>query len=651
MRLKFQTTQVIAYALVVILMGISTIFIGISFISDTVVNEAKVRVQLNLNSAWFAYNEEIARLQTAVVLASQYQFLRNCLTNPDANQTVCTQIEQHKEKYGLDYLHLLDIHGHIINPKEGQTGIRTDIIISRAFQGETAFGTLLLPVDQLLLESQKIAEQAYIPLVQTRHATPTSKNVENRGMVVEAAIPILGMDNRVMGVIYGGVLLNRKYELVDIIRTSAFGNNIYKGKPLGTVTIFLWDVRIATNVIKSDSTRAIGTRVSEEVYNRVLIQGERFADRAFVVNDWYLSAYDPIYDPGGNIIGILYVGLLEQKYLDYKIKLTYEFIGIGFLVILVSLGVALYLSGYLRRPILNLVSATKGISAGELKTRVSEKEGSLEIQQLARSFNKMVSSLESRTKELQNATKKLQEAYNKADEKNRAYMEMLGFVTHELKSPLASIVFAINSLRDHILGPLNQSQESILKAASNSADYLNATIANFLNLSRIEEGELKIKTTAVPFRKTVIDPVLQRLSEMASDNKMKVSCAVPDNLEITCDPDLLISVFQNLISNAIKYGRQGGNITIDMQESHKQYMFTVFNEGTGFGMEEMESLFTKFSRFNSENYGTKSGTGLGLFVTREIIKKHGGEIWGESEKGSWAKFTFTIPKKRKKKSH
>jgi two-component system NtrC family sensor kinase len=651
MRLKYRTIQIIAHASVVILMGVSTIFTGISFISDTVVKEAKVRVQLNLNSAWFAFNEEIARLQTAVVLASQYQLLRNTLTNPVATKTVFEQIEHHKEKYGLDYLHLLNIHGKIISAKDKKTGTRDDIIIARALKGETAYGTLLLPVEQLLLEGQELVDRAYIPLVQTRHALPTSKSEENRGMVIEAAIPILGTDNHVMGVVYGGILLNRKYELVDIIRTSAFGINTYKGKPLGTVTIFLEDVRIATNVIKLDSTRAVGTRVSEEVYNQVLIQGERFADRAFVVNDWYLSAYDPIYDPDDNIIGILYVGLLEKKYLDYKITLTYEFIGIGFLAILISLGLALYLAGYIRRPILNLVSATKGISAGELTTRVSESEGSLEIQQLAHAFNHMVSSLESRTKELQIATKELQEAYHKADEKNRAYMEMLGFVTHELKSPLASIVFTINSLRDHILGSLNHPQETILKAASNSADYLNATIANFLNLTRIEEGELKIKTATIPFRKTVIDPVLQRLSELASDKKMRITCAVPADLEITCDPDLLISVFQNLVSNAVKYGRQGGKINIDLQESHKQYMFTIYNEGSGFGVEEVENLFTKFSRFNSEYYGTKSGTGLGLFVTREIIKKHGGEIWGESEKGTWAKFTFTIPKKGRKKPH
>ena len=76
---------------------------------------------------------------------------------------------------------------------------------------------------------------------------------------------------------------------------------------------------------------------------------------------------------------------------------------------------------------------------------------------------------------------------------------MLGFVTHELKSPLASIVFAIGSSRDHILGPLNAEQEALLKAASISADYLRDTIANYLNLSRIEEGELKLHLAEVRF--------------------------------------------------------------------------------------------------------------------------------------------------------
>ena len=342
---------------------------------------------------------------------------------------------------------------------------------------------------ELLREGERLAERAHIPIVDTERATPTDRVAEDRGMVIEAAIPVRDSRERVLGVVYGGVLLNRKFSLVDRIRDAAFGDRTYQGKPVGTVTIFLGDVRIATNVMLDAGTRALGTRISEEVDDKVLRRGERFADRAFVVNDWYLSAYDPIRDPTGKVIGIIYVGLLEKQYLGYMSGLALEYLGITFLSLVLAAGIALYLSSGFRRPIMRLVRATRELSGGNLRARVQVVHASQEVTELARAFNSMAAVLEARGTELHEASLALQKAYREAAERNRAYLEMLGFVTHELKSPLASIVFAIGSLRDHILGPLNQEQEALLKAASISADYLRDTIANYLNLSRIEEGE------------------------------------------------------------------------------------------------------------------------------------------------------------------
>ena len=112
------------------------------------------------------------------------------------------------------------------------------------------------------------------------------------------------------------------------------------------------------------------------------------------------------------------------------------------------------------------------------------------------------------------------------------------------------------------------------------------------------------------------------------------------------------SVFQNLISNAIKYGKEGGKIIIDIEEPAGDDLlkFNVYNEGSGFTQEEGKKLFTKFSRFGLENQETKPGTGLGLFVTRKIIQKHGGDIKAESEPGKWANFIFTISTKIKSRN-
>ncbi len=649
MRLNFRTTQLLGYVLVVAIMGIFTIYAGFSFIGETVVKEAKLRVQMDLNSAWYVLNDESTLLQMSVSTASLQESLRNVLNTRKDLELAALRLESLRRKYELDYLTLTDQDG-VILVSAGSTApygrhVRSDPLIQQALEGIPSHGTVLISSEDLRQKNEELAKRASVPLVPTERARPTDKIEEDRGMALEAAVPIIGANDAILGVVYGGFLLNQRYDLVDKIRDDVFGKETYEGKPLGTVTIFLWDVRVATNVIKADYSRAIGTRVSEEVYEKVLERGERFGDRAFVVNDWYLSAYDPITDPAGDIIGILYVGLLEKKYLDYRSNLASRFLGISLLALLLSVGLAFYLSGTLRRPILKLVNATRELSAGNLETRVSDIEGSYEVAELANSFNSMAESLETRNKQLKEASIALEQALQEADEKNRAYLEMLGFVTHELKSPLASIMFTIGSLRERILGPLNDSQEKILKAASSSADYLNYTIANYLNMSRIEEGALKLNLGEIAIHKDIIDSVIERLSEMAADNDMKVLCDVPYDLKISCDRDLMTSVFQNLLSNAIKYGNEGGKIFMGVKKDAKAgcYKFNILNEGPGFTEEEAKELFTKFSRFRAENFGTKSGTGVGLFVTKGIIEKHGGKIWAESEPGEYANFLFTVP--------
>jgi two-component system NtrC family sensor kinase len=123
----------------------------------------------------------------------------------------------------------------------------------------------------------------------------------------------------------GGVLLNRNYEIVDRIKHIVFKDAKYKGKEIGTATIFLGDLRISTNVLDREGHRAIGTRVMKEVQEQVLEKGLSWIQRAYVVDDWYITAYEPIRDIQDQIVGILYVGILESKYVVMKEKLIFLF--------------------------------------------------------------------------------------------------------------------------------------------------------------------------------------------------------------------------------------------------------------------------------------------------------------------------------------
>lgn len=359
-------------------MGSFAIFTGLTFISDTVVNEAKLSVQNDLNAAWIAYNEEKALLQSFVSIIAQREFVRSSLAKSRISQKDNDILESLQNNYNLDFLLLINKDGEIVNSSNNKLtdDLKSLTVIRGALEGSVSSGTSLLSQNDLKLLGENNAGRAYIPLIPTERARPTEKSIEDRGMVIETAVPILGSEQTVQGVVYGGILLNQRYDLVDDIRKAVYDIDYYNGKPLGTVTIFLWDTRIATNVIKEDSTRAIGTRVSDEVYTKVLEKGERFGDRAFVVNDWYLSAYDPIKNIENEIIGILYVGLLEKKYLDYKSELTFKYLGMVLLALIVSAIIAYYFAGTIRKQISKLIDATSQIANGQLNTRVVDNEGS-----------------------------------------------------------------------------------------------------------------------------------------------------------------------------------------------------------------------------------------------------------------------------------
>ncbi|HPP45007.1 MAG TPA: cache domain-containing protein, partial [Methanomassiliicoccaceae archaeon] len=141
----------------------------------------------------------------------------------------------------------------------------------------------------------------------------------------------------------------------------------YQGKDVGFATIFLGGVRVSTNVMDVDQRRAIGTTVSREVYDRVIKEGQDWTGRAFVVNDWYISSYTPIYDIDRTIIGMLYTGILEAKYRDIKLQTTWLFLGITSLGMVVAFFISFRLGQSIIRRIRILRQATEAISSGNLE--------------------------------------------------------------------------------------------------------------------------------------------------------------------------------------------------------------------------------------------------------------------------------------------
>jgi two-component system sensor histidine kinase/response regulator len=244
--------------------------------------------------------------------------------------------------------------------------------------------------------------------------------------------------------------------------------------------------------------------------------------------------------------------------------------------------------------------------------------------------------------ELQNTNKELHQI-------NKNYMEILGFVSHEVKNALGIMIGSAELIEQETLGQINDSQKEMLKIFLRNCIQLQDMIRNYLNLSRLEKGEITIQKQFINYTEIIIEPVVKDLLPAVQMRDMIIQRKIPESFMIYSDPDLLKIVLSNLLNNAIKYGKPNGKIRIDAQDSGDKWLLGVWNEGEGIPKEKLSNLFSKFTRLNTVSSIHESGSGLGLYITRELIERQGGEIWAESDYGKWIWFRFRLPKPKQEK--
>ncbi|MGD8397691.1 MAG: HAMP domain-containing sensor histidine kinase [Anaerolineae bacterium] len=226
---------------------------------------------------------------------------------------------------------------------------------------------------------------------------------------------------------------------------------------------------------------------------------------------------------------------------------------------------------------------------------------------------------------------------------NRTYMEMLGFVAHELKNALASAVLSLYTVKDGYLGDITPAQMRSLESVARSLEDLQEMIRNYLDLSHLE-GEIQVARTYFPLNARVIQPLLEELEGQIQRRRMVVEHRIPEGKVVHADADLLKIVYRNLLTNACKYGREGGTIRLEVQEDGQTVTLSVRNDGNGIAPDQMPLLFKRFSRLYNQERPNQRGTGLGLYICRQIVEKHGGAIWADSQMGEWVNFSFTLSK-------
>ncbi len=618
-----------------VLMGV----LGVLGISLEVRQEAQGRVNGDLRTLWLRFREDSMQMLERTEQVAAELRLESLSPGDD--------LAAERVALGLTVLNLCDAEGVPLAGTGREAGrpvpIAEDPVLRRAAAGESIWGTVQLPWERLAQEMGPApAARLQIDLRQ-----PTAALATAPALFDWLAVPLTDAEGTVVALLYGGRALNRNSDYVDELRDLVFGTSDYHGKPVGTVTIFADRVRVATNVLDETGQRALGTEVSAAVRQRVLDEGATWTDRAWVVDAWYVSAYQPLRDPDGRIVGMLYTGLLDAPYVTLRNTLLRRFAlilaGSAILAVLVATLVVRRITS----PLETLTEAARAFGGDDWTSQAPPGQWSrfTEINTLQGALGQAQQAILRRDRRLSRRNETLRRTNDELERVNSNYMQTLRFVTHELKSPLAAMQSMINLMLDGYLGEVPEKIESYLRRVNRNCEDLQDMVKNYLDLSRVERGELSIALEEVDCRIEIVEPCLEQLRPLFRSRRMTLTVDCAEGIDMFTDAGLIRIALSNYLSNATKYGKEGGEVRLSVSATPERVELQVWNEGAGFTEEELNLLFQQFSRLKNENTRSKKGSGVGLFLCKHIAEMHGGEVRATSEPGAWASFELSLPRR------
>jgi two-component system NtrC family sensor kinase len=649
---SLRTKLILSFLIVIVIGGLISLAVGQRLVRNVLIGQAQAKVKHDLASAWMVFDEKLNDIKDIVSLTAARESLQEAIKN-DNRDLLLRYLNRVRNQYGLDILTLTDSQGTAIvrtrNPEVTGDSQAQDEIVRQALQPNVVASPEIVARSELLKEGKDLAERAYLEFIPTPKAAPRPENKETSGMMLKAAATVISENDEPLGVLYGGILVNRNYEIVDRVKETVFKEEKYKGVETGTATIFQGDLRISTNVTDLEGKRAIGTRISEEVKKAVLDVGRSWYDRAFVVKDWYITAYEPIKNIEGEIIGILYVGTLEKPYLDTANRVMLTFTILALLCVVFLLIILYFATTSIIQPVQKMVAATHQIADGDLNHKV-EIQSQDEIGELASAFNQMAEKLKTANRELvdwgttlekkvEERTKELVEMQARLvqSEKLAGLGKLAAGIAHEINNPLGGILIYSHLLLEE--SKKDTSAYENLKKIVKETTRCKNIVKGLLEFSRPKEPEMMMTD--------INDAVLRAMAIFEPQvlfHNIEVRKELSELPRIVADSSQLQQVFTNIIANAAEAIAGNGILTIrtslDKQTDRIKVEFT--DTGHGIKPEDMTRLFEPF--FTTKEVG--KGTGLGLAISYGIVQKHQGSIEVRSKVGKGSTFTVILPVKR-----
>jgi two-component system NtrC family sensor kinase len=602
---------------------------------------SKVRSDLVLAQQKFTAVQDNKSL--ALKAWSESAYLRNLLQR-QGGKLRSQDLQAQAEKLGFAYLRLINPTGMVVTsyPARLPYMLGPEVQKSVKFR-ESGSYTVLLSNEELKDISPQLASKAVQAILPTWNASPSPKSTEDRGLVVQVLQPIFN-DGNMMGYLEGGMLLNGNLDLVDGINDLIYSPNTLLEGSIGTTTIFLEDVRVATTVRRDGESRALGTQVSDVVRQSVLGRGEVWLERAFVVNDWYVAAYAPLLSPEGARIGMFYVGFLEAPYADIKTQLLILFLlAVGAAMVLGAMMVVRLTSGIfypLRR--MNYIMSLQ--ERGDTAARVGDLRREDEFADLANHFDVLLDQLDARrgellglneqldervrqrTADLQAANQKLHQAVEQllASEKLAALGQLTAGIAHEFNNPLAIMMGHLDLIRMTLNDP---DSEKPLRLLDEQVHRMRNIVQKLLQFCRPDE--YASYTEEVSVGEVIQDSILFVRSEIeAVRAQLELDFKASNTVQISKTE--LQQVMVNLLINAahaLEGVQQPPAIFINtadviLSDGQAAVRIRVENNGEPIPAERLQLIFKMF--YTSKQAGR--GTGLGLPVSRMLVQRYGGDL-------------------------
>ena len=333
----------------------------------------------------------------------------------------------------------------------------------------------------------------------------------------------------------------------------------------------------------------------------------------------------PLMSTGGKVTSYIVATASHTAMSEFLIEVLKMF-GTATVVVLIVAGTVIFITTKrLVDPLGYMAQCAKKFGQGDF-SQVIPVESEDEIGQLGMALNSMASSLSV----LENSRR-----------------SFIANTSHELKTPMTTIGGFVDGILDGTIPP--EKEKYYLQIVSDEVKRLSRLVTGMLNVSKIEEGKMVLNVVAFDIKDTVFNSLLN-FERQIEEKQIAIEGLECDKVMVEGDKDLLHQVVYNLLDNAVKFVNVGGTISFHFENRGDFTAVSVKNTGEGIPKEQLQMVFERFYKTDRSRNQDKKGVGLGLYIVRTIVTRHGGEITVTSKEGEFTQFTFTVPTHKEKLS-